>query len=410
MSQKSYLVYLLLLTVACLFFTAPSTARADTLPADTISAQAYVLMDADSGKLLASKNPHRRLPPASMTKLMTLLLTLEALDEGEADKNDQVVSSKYACSMEGTSIYLEPGEIMTLDDMIKGMTLASANDASVAVAEYLADSETAFVEEMNQKAREIGMKDTFFKNVNGLPADGHYSSAYDMALLAKYTLANTSITDYTSLKQHNLRQGEYVISNSNRLLWRYAGADGLKTGYTSEAKNCLVATAKRDNLRLIVVVMGCPMRGGHTQDAMTLLDYGFDHYSAMHIIDKGTVCGTVKVRGGVVKQVEAVVAEEINAIYPKIRGGSFSRHQELDSRLKAPVKRGQKVGETLIFEDGKLLKKVDLLAANDVPRLNLAGRVGQIPWGFKVFIAFIIAVSYIRNRRIKLHKNRVRKF
>ena len=220
-------------------------------------------MDADSGKVLKASNEHLQLPPASMTKLMTLVLTMEALENGKVNKNDQVITSEHAWEMDGTTLYLAPGEVMSLDDMLMGIALGSANDASVAVAEYLTGSENNFVAQMNQKAMDLGMKDTYFQNVSGLPAKGHYSSAYDMAVLARYALAHTRITDYTSLKQCNLRQGKSILYNTNKLLWRYQGADGLKTGYTTEAKHCLIATAKRDNLRLIAVVMACPQMGGH---------------------------------------------------------------------------------------------------------------------------------------------------
>ncbi|MDD2585898.1 MAG: D-alanyl-D-alanine carboxypeptidase [Syntrophomonadaceae bacterium] len=397
--QKSRLICTLLLIIFSLtLIPANLAAAAETIAADDISTKAYILIDADSGKVLKSRNAHQRLAPASMTKLMTMLLALEAIDEGTAHKTDQVTSSEYAASMDGTRIYLEPGEMMTLDDMLKAMALASANDASVAVAEHLAGSEKAFVEQMNRKAQALGMKDTCFKNVSGMPAEGHYSSAYDMALLAKYTLAHTSITDYTSLKQDALRDGEFPMYNSNRLLWRYAGTDGLKTGYTSEAKNCLTATAKRGKLRLITVVMGCPFRGGHTQAAMSLLDYGFDHYSCKTLMAKSTVCGTVKVKGGTAKEVPAVVPDEVNAICLNSSRGNLTRSQDLLPHVKAPVKSGQKVGEILIFDEGKLLKRVDLRAGADIPRLTLAGRILHMPWGFKILIILIMTITYLRHR------------
>ncbi len=408
MLRKSWLVCPLILIFLVIIFIPADTVKAE-VDLGSISAESYVLMDADSGKVLKSKNPHLHLPPASMTKLMTILLALEAIDTDKAHKNDLVIASEKAASMDGTRIYLEQGETMSLDDMLKSMVLASANDAAVAVAEKLSGSESKFVERMNQKAKAIGMKDSSFKNVSGMPAQDHYSSAYDMALLARYTLANTSITEYSSLKQYNLRNGTFPIYNGNKLLWRYEGADGLKNGYTSAAKNCLTATAKRGNLRLIVVVMGCPFKGGQTADAMNLLDYGFEHYSSVRLLPSGNVCGVVKVKGGSAKEVQAEIHNELNAIYLKNQGMFFTRRQNIIATVNAPVKRGQKLGEMQILNDGKVVKKVDLLAAQDVPRISLAGRILSIPWGFKVLILFIIGVHFLRSRIKKMGLKRVRR-
>lgn len=397
MLRKSWLIYALLL-VFCSILYIPDKAYADPTPLDSISAESYVLMDADSGKVLKSKNAHRQLAPASMTKLMTMLLALEAIEHNKAHKTDKITASQYAASMEGTRIYLEPGEVMSMDDMLKAMALASANDASVAVAEKLGGSEAGFVEQMNQKAASIGMKDSSFKNVSGLTAPGHYSSAYDMAILARYTLAHTPIIEYSSIKQYNLRQGTFPIYNGNKLLWRYEGADGLKNGYTSEAKNCLTATAKRGKLRLIVVVMGCPFKGGQTNDAMNLLDYGFDHHSSLKLLAPNEVCASIKVKGGTAKEVKVLVPTEVNAIYQKSQGAFFTRRQDVPDSIEAPVKRGQKLGEMQILNNGKLLKKVDLIAANDVPQITWGERMMRIPWIIKILILFILAIYYIRWR------------
>lgn len=389
-----------------LFFLPTCQASAETSQLDSLSAQSYVLMDADSGQILKSKNAHQHLAPASMTKLMTLLLTLEAIDQGKAHKTDRIVTSEKAADMDGTRIYLEPGEVMNLEDLIISMVLASANDASVAVAEKLGGSEAKFVKQMNQKAKTLGMKDSYFMNVSGMPAPGHYSSAYDMALLARYTMAKTPILKYSSLKQYNLRQGEFPIYNGNKLLWRYPDADGLKNGYTSQAKNCLTATAKRGKLRLIAVVMGCPFRGGQTADAMALLDYGFKYYSSTGLLPAGKVCATVKVNAGDTREVPTLVADEVNAMYAKSNGIAFTCRQDLPDSINAPVKKGQKLGEMQILYDGKLLKKVDLLAAKDVARISLLGRIWRIHWGYKLIILFIITIFSIRRFNMIRNKRR----
>ncbi|MBP1762014.1 MAG: Serine-type D-Ala-D-Ala carboxypeptidase, partial [Firmicutes bacterium] len=302
-------------------------------------------------------------------------------------------------------IYLEKGEVMSLDDLLKSMALASANDASVAVAEKIGGSEANFVARMNTKAKEIGMKDSHFVNVSGMPASTHYSSAYDLALLAQYTLAHTEILKYSSLKQYTLRNGTFPIYNGNKLLWRYEGADGLKNGYTSKAKNCLIATAKRDRLRLIVVVLGCSLKGSQTSDAMSLLDYGFDNYAATNLLPRNKVCGSVKVKTGKAKEVSAVLPNELNAIYLKSDGIHFSRHQELLEKIEAPVKQGQKLGEMQVFANGKLLQTVDIVAADNVERLSLFGRIIHMHWILKLMLLFFLFTAFLFYARYRFHKN-----
>ncbi len=395
----------ILLICSYIIFPASKIASAETVDLSSITAASYVLMDADSGKVLQSRLPHQKMPPASTTKLMTMLLTLEAIEQGEAHKNDLITASKKAAEMDGTRIYLEKGEVMSLDDLVKSMALASANDASVAVAEKIGGSEANFVARMNTKAKEIGMKDSHFVNVSGMPVSNHYSSAYDLALLAQYTLAHTEILKYTSLKQYTLRNGTFPIYNGNKLLWRYEGADGLKNGYTSKAKNCLIATAKRDRLRLIVVVLGCSLKGSQTSDAMSLLDYGFDKYAAANLLPRGKVCGSVKVKTGKVKEVAAVLPDELNAIYLKSDGIHFTHRQELLKKVEAPVRQGQKVGEMKVFANGKLLKTVDLIAAGNVERLSLLGRFIHMHWILKLILLILLFVAFLFYARYRFHKN-----
>ena len=405
MLRKFNPILALILICSYLNFWAVDIVNAVSSDLNSVTAQSYVLMDADSGKILKSRNAHQHLPPASLTKLMTMLLALESIKQGRAHKIDRVTASKKASAMEGTRIYLEPGEVMILDDLIKSMALASANDASVAVAEKLSGSEARFVAQMNAKAKAIGMKDSQFKNVSGMPTNGHYSSAYDLALLARYTLTNTEILDYSSLKQYNLRHGNFPIYNGNKLLWRYEGADGLKNGYTSEAKNCLIGTAKRDKLRLIVVVMGCPLKGSQTSDVTSLLDYGFEHYAAASLLPINQICGTVKVKTGTTKEVAAVLTGELNAIYLKSEGIRFTRRLNLAESVKAPVKRGQKLGEMQVLHDGKLLKQVDLIAAANVERLSLFGRIIHMHWILKILIFLGVLVGFLFYARYRIRKN-----
>ncbi|HEX3011267.1 MAG TPA: D-alanyl-D-alanine carboxypeptidase family protein, partial [Syntrophomonadaceae bacterium] len=216
----------------------PLAVKADTLD---VKAESYILMDADSGKVICAKNEHKKLPPASMTKLMTLILAVEALEEGKASLKDKVVTSENAWKMGGSQIYLEPGETMTYEDMLISIAVGSANDACVAVAEHLEGTHQEFVKKMNEKAKFLGLKDTHFINSYGLPANDHYTSAYDMAVMARYALKYPKLLELTSIKEYNLRQGEFKLFNTNKLLWWYQGADGFKTGWTNEAKYCLTS-------------------------------------------------------------------------------------------------------------------------------------------------------------------------
>ncbi|MDD4802691.1 MAG: D-alanyl-D-alanine carboxypeptidase, partial [Syntrophomonas sp.] len=246
---------------------------------ENVKADAYVLMDADSGQILAAENENKHLPPASMTKLMTLILGVEALESGKVDLKEKVITSENAWGMGGSQIYLAPGESMTYEEMLISIATRSANDACVAVSEHLEGTHKGFVERMNDKVRDLALKDTNFVNAYGLPAEGHYSSAYDMAIIARHALSHPRILEYTSIKEYNIRQGSYKLYNTNKLLWWYEGADGFKTGWTNEAKYCLVSTVKRDGLRLISVVMGSPEAKGHFRDSMELYNYGFAKYA-----------------------------------------------------------------------------------------------------------------------------------
>lgn len=395
----------ILLIFLYIILTAGDVVSAETVDLSAITAASYVLMDADSGKVLQARLPEQELPPASTTKLMTLVLALEAIEQGKVHKSDLVTASEKASKMDGSRIYLENGEKMSLDDLLKSMALASANDASVAVAEEISGSEEKFVAQMNAKAKKIGMKNSHFENASGMPVDDHYSSAYDLALLARYAIGNTDILSYSSLKQYALRNGTFPIYNGNKLLWYYEGADGLKNGYTSAAKNCLIATAKRGRLRLIVVVLGCSMKGSQTSDAARLLDYGFENYAAANLLPRQNVCGTVKVKTGAAKQVEAIISDELNAIYARNQGIHFTRRPILPDSIEAPIKQGQKLGTMQVFVDGQLLKTVDLIAAADVTRLSLLQRIVHIHWGFKlIFLLFLLTV-FLFYCRYRIHKN-----
>jgi len=338
---------------------------------ENVQADAYVLMDADSGQILASCNENKRLAPASMTKLMTLILGVEALEQGKANLTDKVVTSENAWKMGGSQIYLEPGETMTYEEMMIAIAAGSANDACVAVGEFLEGTHQSFVDRMNAKVHDLGLENTHFANAYGLPAEGHYSSAYDMAVIARYALAHPRVLEYTSIKEYNLRQGKFKLYNTNKLLWWYQGADGFKTGWTNEAKYCLTSTVKRDGLRLIAVVMASPEVRGHFRDSMELFNYGFAKYAYKSFFTRDSVCGMVQVGKGAEGEVEALAAEDVGSIYLKGEKDNITNEKVVLPYINAPVTKGQKLGEIQIFKDGNLQKTIDLVSAKDITRGGL---------------------------------------
>lgn len=342
-----------------------------TNAASDVKAEAYVLMDADSGRLLLAKNEQTKLAPASMTKLMTLILAAEDLQLGKVSLKDRVSTSENAWKMGGSQVYLEPGEEMSFEEMLIAIAVGSANDSCVAVAEHLEGSHQAFVERMNQKARELGLINTHFVNAYGLPAEGHVTSANDMAVLARYALNFPKILEYTSIKEYNLRQGKFKLYNTNKLLWWYQGADGYKTGWTNEAQHCLVSTAKRGSLRLIAVVMKTPEANGHFRDSMQLLNYGFARFNFQSFFTKDNVCGIVAVGKGVENQVEAVAQENAGSIVEKGEEKKVSYEKDVLPYINAPIQEGQVLGEIRVLKEGQVVKKVNLVAAREVPKAGL---------------------------------------
>lgn len=361
-------ISLMVMLVFLITLFAPAMLYADTVDA---KAEAYVLMDADSGKILLARNEHKRLAPASMTKLMTLILALKDLEDGKVGLKDKVVTSEEAWKMGGSQIYLEPGEELTYEDMLISIAVGSANDACVAVAEHLEGTHKNFVERMNREAKMLGLKDTHFVNSYGLSAPEHYTSAYDMAVIARHALTDPRILEYTSIKEYNLRQGEFKLYNTNKLLWWYQGADGFKTGWTNEAKYCLTATAKRDGLRLIGVVMAAPEKHGNFRDAMKLFNYGFARYTYKSISPSGSVCGVVKIGKGIKENVEVIAEEDVGSIVKKGDEKKITSELSLPAYVDAPVKKGQKIGEYLVYNNGQLYKKVNLVANQDVSRSGI---------------------------------------
>ncbi|HLU23788.1 MAG TPA: D-alanyl-D-alanine carboxypeptidase family protein [Bacillaceae bacterium] len=331
-----------------------------------------ILIERDTGTILYDKNIHEKLPPASMTKIMTMLLIMEAIDSGKLSYDEKVTTSENAASMGGSQIFLEPGEEMTVKELLMAIALASANDASVALAEKIAGSEEAFVAMMNDKVKELGLENTQFKNTNGLSAEGHYSSAYDIAMMAKELLKYEEITEFTKMYESYLREDtekEFWLVNTNKLVKFYPGVDGLKTGFTRDAMYCLTATAKKDNMRVIAVVFGAPTSKSRNAQISKMLDFSFSQYATHPVHKKGESLGTVKVSKGAEKKVEAVTDEPISVLTKKgEKLDKLTKDIELDKSLKAPIKKGDKVGTLIIKNNEKVLVETPLYAKNDVEK------------------------------------------
>ena len=337
-----------------------------------ISAPAAVLMEPKTGKVLYEKNAHEVRCCASITKVMTMDLVMEALESGKISLTDTVAASEHASSMGGSDIWLEPGEVMTVDELSKAVMVASANDAAVALAEHVCGSEDIFVTEMNRKANELGMADTVFKNCNGLDEDGHVTSAYDVALMSRELIKHKKIFDYTSIWMDYLRDGKTQLVNTNKLLRSYKGITGLKTGTTSQAGSCITATATRGNLSLIAVILGATSGKDRFKDAATLLDFGFANYNMLQPVVDESIFEPVKVLDGMKPKVavEAHVGAEV--LVPKGKEHSIDSSMEIASEVAAPVKKGQRLGRLIYKLNDEIVAEYDIVAAEDVEVINFS--------------------------------------
>ena len=342
--------------------------RADDL---TLDAPSALLMEKATGTVLFAKDEHTPREGASITKVMTLLLTMEAIDSGALSYDDTVTGSAHAASMGGSQIWLKEGEQMRVEDLIKAVCIVSGNDAAVALGEHLAGSEEAFVERMNARAKELGMNDTHFLNCTGLPAEGHVTSAYDIALMSReLILHHPDIRRFTTIWMDSLRDGESLLVNTNKLVRFYPGATGLKTGSTSSAKYCISATAEKDGMELIAVVLGGSTSDKRFADAKALLNYGFAAYTLLPVVPESPL-PAVPVTLGVRRQVQAVLPQGSVLLLEKNRANALTQSLTLSETLEAPVEQGDTLGSLDLFAaDGTLLSSLPLLAGESVARLT----------------------------------------
>ena len=338
-----------------------------------VAGKSAVLLDAATGTVLYEKNAHEKLPPASVTKVMTMLLIMEAIDSGCISWNDTVTASEAAAAKGGSQIFLKAGETMTVTDMLKSIAVSSANDAACAMAEHIAGSEAAFVEKMNEKAAALGMNDTRFVNCTGLDdepnAAEHLTSAYDIALMSRQLLINhPKIREFTTIWMDTVRDGSFGLANTNKLVWFYQGATGLKTGFTQKAGYCLSASAQRDGLELIAVVMGAESSQDRFNACKQLLDFGFANYALVTPQLEGN--HQVPVRLGAQSFVRAAPAEDVTLLIDKAQKGSVTTEVVLEETVTAPVSQGQKLGTMTVKAGDRVLSQVSMVAVEPVQRLS----------------------------------------
>ena len=365
-------VLALSLALLCLLPTHARAAQVD------ITAPSAILMEKSTGEVLFEQDSHAVYEPASVTKIMTLLLVMEAIDAGQLTWDDVITASPYACSMGGSQIWLEEGEQLTVSEMVKAVAVASANDCAVALAEAISGSESAFVQRMNERAKELGMESTVFCNCTGLPAEGHVSSAYDIALMSRELILNhPQLREYTTIWMDTLRNGEFQLTNTNRLIYSYPGATGLKTGSTDAALYCLSATAERDGMELIAVVMHAATPSDRFDSAAALLNYGFANYALTQVYPDQAL-PPIAVTLGEQDTVQPVLARDCTILTQQSQSASVTTQIHLPREIAAPVEEGQKLGEMVVYLDGTEHETVDLVASSSVARLTTLGIFQQL--------------------------------
>lgn len=380
MSRKWFCLILALTLVTVSLHSFPVAAHQHHVAADqqttdlTPEAASAILMDMDTGEVIFEKEGDEQLPPASITKVMTMLLIMEAIETGKINWHDQVRISEKAASMGGSQIFLEVGEEMTVEDLMKGIAIASGNDATVAMAEYVAGSEEEFVKMMNDKAAELGLENTNFMNTNGLPTPNHYSSAKDIAIMSRELLKHQEITRFTSIYEDYLRQDSdkpFWLVNTNRLIKFYDGVDGLKTGFTQEAKYCLAATAKKGEMRVIAVVMGTPTPKVRNQHTAQLFDYAFSQYETHPIYKKGDILDQVEVDKGSKNKLDMIAPYQISILTKKGEAlDSYTTEIEAPSYIAAPIRIGDTVGRVVIKKEEEVKVEVDIKAVEEVEKAS----------------------------------------
>ncbi|QLY78277.1 D-alanyl-D-alanine carboxypeptidase family protein [Clostridium intestinale] len=347
-----------------------------------VEAKSALLMEAKSGTIVYEKNSHEKFAPASVTKIMTMLLAMEAVDSGKIKIDDKITASENAKKMGGSTMLLDIGEIRTVEEILKGIAIASGNDAAVAMGEYLAGTQEAFVELMNKRAQELGMKDTTFKNCTGLPAEGHLSSAYDISIMSRELLKHPTILKYTGTYMETISEGRKApieLVNHNKLVRFFKGCDGLKTGYTEEAKYCISATATREGVRMLSVIMGAPTYKIRNRDASLLLNFGFSKFEGKKILDKDADVVKVPLNKSEDKFFIAKAKEEVVLVFPRGSGDKVEQKISLDESRRS-YEKGEKIGVCEYYLGEQKIAEVELYADRDVKK---GGFIDNLKYNFR---------------------------
>ncbi len=338
------------------------------------SAKSAVLIEASTGEILYEFNSHEKLAPASMTKMMSLVLIMEALENGSLKETDMITASKNASDMGGSQILLEEGEKMSVDDLLKGITIASGNDAVVAMAEAIGGSEANFVTMMNKKANELGLKDTHFQNSHGLDAENHYSSAHDMAIIARELVQHEKILEYSSIYETYLRTGtdrQTWLVNTNKLVRFKDGVDGLKTGYTKDSGYCLTATMKKENMRVIAVVMGEPSSTTRNSEVSNMLDYAFAQYGIQKLLSKDSIVDNLKLEKSKQENISVIPKEDVSILIKKMDPKIVPTYDISYHKIKSSIEQGEVIGKLTIKNDNTIIREVDLTVSEKVKKANI---------------------------------------
>ena len=363
---------MLLMIISLLSFLIISSAKVDLAP----NSKSAILIEPTTNTIIFEKNSNEKLPPASMTKIMSMLLIMEAIDNEKISLSDEVTISPNAASMGGSQVFLQSGEKYKLEELLKGVAIASGNDAVVALAEHLAGTVDKFVSLMNNKAKDLGLKNTHFENPHGLDANNHYTTAKDMAVMAKELVKYEKILEYTSIYEYYMPKPDSSktwLVNTNKLVKFYEGVDGLKTGFTEEAKYCLTATAKKGNLRLISVVMGVESSDLRSSDTVNMLNTGFNSYELKNIFNNNQKLGSIKVNKAVKEKIDIYFKDDINLLLDKTKDDFKKKYtyKIKTYNVKAPIKKNTIVGKADIIEDNKVIKTVDIVVKEDVKKANM---------------------------------------
>ncbi len=365
----------IILIFLVLFFSLNSVVSADEI---YVPSNAAILIERSTGQILYEKNSEERLPMASVTKTMTMLLAIEAVDSGKITMDDIVTVSENGSSMTGSRVYLSTNEKISVSDLLKSIAVSSGNDAAVTMAEYVAGNEESFVALMNKRAEELGLENTHFVNCCGLDAEGHYSSAHDLAAISDELLKHDSIRPFLVIWMDSIRDGTFTLSNTNKLVRYYDGCTGVKTGFTSQAMYCLSASALRDDMELIAVILGGPNSKQRFADASALLNYGFANYKIEKCASEGDNFGTVNIEKGTTETVSAICEKDFSYLSSKSESSEITNKIKLNKNVCAPVKKGDKIGSIIYFANGNKIGTVNLVSDTDVSKCGLLKTMNKL--------------------------------